>query len=1049
MDAGVLALARLREDRTLAVTSAVLLVLVAAGVAGLLALDAASREGAVRARIGQLAPDRASLTLATSTSEPVPAEGVASGEQDRAVRDDVARGLGDVPVTVRAAVRSAQLPVVAPQAQGATSVVLLVAQGLPDVADLVDGTWAGAPDQVALQADAAAALGLAVGDPLRLAAPDGPPDRAEHSVVVSGTWRVREGSRAAVGGDPLLLTGRQSTSAVGPAVPADPALLGDATRTWWVAPDVDRLDLASARRLPGATQAVVDAVRSDPRLPGARVRTGLTEDLPDVVRAAGAAGATGRVVLLLVGVVALTTVLVVAALLVQRRAGQAALLRSRGASWPQVAASTLVETGVLVLPALVLTAALAVADPGLRASAPALVGCALAAAAVLALPAVLAARRWEVVRENASGRRTGAARVGGELVVVVGAALALWQLRRQGGSTTLQDGGLLERADLVVVAAPVLGLLAGALVSARLVQPVSAAVARALTRRPGLPGLVAAWQTSRAPGPHVVAVLLVVVLVGTGVLVAGTAATRSAEHARVAARQVGADARVTTDRPGGADPLESAAQAAALADVAGVVGVTGVLVEPARTAAGPVTVVARTGDPRAVGDAVGPTVPTGGGVQVGWSASVRAGSQPPPGLPPDEVPAPAPSTLLVSAATWWLARSGYPLRLDLGTAPVTTVLDGIVTVERSAAVELPPPPAGPDDAWRLVAVDVGVSGLGAAAHEVAVRLLGLDAAGGPVEAAGASWSAQGTTVPAQALTGEQPAVRLDAPFLSAPTATVRVLAADLVGAGRELVPASVSREVLEASGAEVGDRLLVRRVQAVDTEVVAAVSGVAGVEGGAVVVDQRTLAEVDLAAGRDPSGPGQWEVALSGPSGSAARAAAAERLREAALGTGLPVRVVDRDRLQQDLAADPLTSGALRTGVLGAAVVGLLSLVGLLASGAVSARCRLRDDTVLAVLGADVGQQRRADLVRTVLLGALAVVAGVGTGWVVLVLTGPALVGDPTAPGRAAGVAAVVPAAAVAAVAALGALLSAVPALVRDPGARSGVAARMRFEEHS
>lgn len=322
MDGRSLAVARLREDRTLAATCAALLVLVAVGVAGLLALDAGSRDAAVRSRLEQLPPERASLTLALTTGDPVPADGVAAGEQDRAVREDVDRGLGDLPATVRAAARSDQLPVLAPRTPGATSLVLLVAEDLPGLAALVDGAWAAAHDEVALQADAASSLGVRVGDPLQVETADGP-----RSLVVAGTWRVRPAARAAVGGDPLLLTGRQSASAVGPAVPADPALLGAATRSWWVALDVPDLDLASARRLPRATQAVVDTVRADPRLPAARTSTGLVEDLPALVRAAGAAGATGRVVLLLVGVVALTAVLVVASLLVQRRSGHTALLR--------------------------------------------------------------------------------------------------------------------------------------------------------------------------------------------------------------------------------------------------------------------------------------------------------------------------------------------------------------------------------------------------------------------------------------------------------------------------------------------------------------------------------------------------------------------------------------------------------------------------------------------------------------------------------------------------------------------------------------------------
>ena len=1044
MDGRRLALARLRDDLPLSVACALLLALVACGVAGLLALDAQARDAAVRTRIAQLAPDRASLTVGTSTTDPVPADGVASGEEDRAVRDDVDRDLGDLPVTVRAAARSDQLAVTDPVAVGATDVVLLVAQDLPDLAALVDGGWAravatGEPSEVAVQADAAAALGVAVGDGLTVTGSDGAP----RELVVSGTWRVREGAGAAVGGDPLVLTGRQSASAVGPLVPADPALLGEAARTWWVTPDVERLDLDSARRLPGAVQSLVGTVRADPRLPAARTGTGLTEDLADVVRAAGAAGATGRVVLLLVTVTALTAVLVVASLLVQRRSGHTALLRARGASWPQVVWSTLVETALLVLPALVVAVVLAATVPTLRASAGALVVCALVAAVVLALPAVLAARRWEAVRENASGRRFAAARVGGELVVVAGAALSLWQLRRQGGITTVQDGGLLDRADLVVVAAPVLGLLAGALVTARVVQPVAAVAARALAERRSLPALVAAWQTSRAPGPYAVAVLLIVVLVGTGVLVVGTSATREAETRRVAQQQTGADVRVVTDRPVGANPAESVGVAAALGGVDGVVAVRGLLVEAASTSAGPVQVVARTSDPARVEEGAGPVVAAAGTVEVAWTVGVLSratisGVQPGDGLQPF-----ATDTQVV-ASTWWLSRSGYPLRLEVGSTALTSVLGETVTRSERGSVELPAPPAGPDDAWRLVAVDVAAAGLGGSDQSITVQVTGLSAGGGPVDPAGGSWSAQGTTASALAVASELPGLVVEVPFQWAPRVTARALATDVVAAAGAPVTATVTRGLLRASGAGVGERLLVRRVLALDAEVEAAVGDVDGVPGDVVVVDQRTLANKDLAAGRDPAAPGQWEVDLvQGPG----REAASARVADAAAGTGLPVRVVDREALAAALAADPLSGGALRTGLLGGVVVLLLALAGLVAGGAVSARRRLRDDTVLAVLGADARQQRRADLVRTLLVGALAVVAGLGTGYVVLVLTGPALVGDPTALGRPAGVPAQLPLVAVAGVAVLGAVLSAVPALVRDPAARTGVAARMRFEE--
>lgn len=1040
MDARQLAAARLRDDLALSVVSAVLLALVAGGVAGLLTLDEQTRDGAVRTRVGQLAPDRASLTVQVPGEQEV--DDLAGGELDHAVRDDLRRAYGDLPVTTTAAARS-QRPVVAPVAEGATSLVLLVAQDLDDRADLVDGGWPQGPDEASLQADAAAALGVGAGDRVQVEGEDGAPVE----VLVTGTWRVADDAAALVGGEPLLLTGRQSTSAVGPLVPADPALLGPAVRTWWTAPRPADLDLDTARRLPAATRAAVATIDRDPRLPAARTSTALDEELTAVAREAGAAGATGRVVLLLVALVSLTAVLVVSSLLVQRRAGHTALLRARGASWPQVVASTLLETAVVVLPSLLLAVVVAVLAPGTGA---ALAVAAVVAAVVLALPAVLAARRWEAVRQQASGRRLGAARAGGELVVVAGAVLAQWQLRRQDGAAALvdggsPDGGLLDRADLVVVAAPVLTVLAGALVAARLVAPAAALVARALRRRRDLPALMAAWQTSRAPGPHAVAVLLVVVLVATGVLLVGSAATREAELARVAERQVGADLLVTTDRPVGASGPESVAVATALADADGVADVLASRVDEASTPAGEVAFVQLASSP--VADL--PLSVGGGPAEVTWTASATASSTVPPAvvLGPGETFEPVPPLVQARAGALWLSGSGYPLRTDLGAVEVQTVLDtAVASPPLAATADLPPPPGGDDDGWQLVALDVDLGPSGPVEVRVRVEVTGVrSGAGDPVDGAGAAWeTGAGASVLADVLGGPLPGVDVVVPALSGPTA-VRLQQAAVQDATSGRLPVRVTPGLLRAAGAEVGGPLLVRRVQALQTEVTATTAPVAGVEGEAVVADLRTVAMVDLAAGRDPRAPTRWSVTLAAAPGTDGRDPGPAT--DAATSTSLHVEVLDRDRLLADLAADPVGVGAVRTGLLGGGVVLLLAVAGLLAGGTALARGRLRDDTVLAVLGADRGQQRRADLVRTTLVGALAVAAGLVTGVVVLVLSGPALVGDPTRVGRAAGVTAVVPVLPVLVVAAAGALLAALPALARDPRGRRSVAARMRLEE--
>lgn len=1033
MDARQLAAARLRDDLALSVVCSLLLVLVAGGVAGLVTLDGQTRDGAVRTRVTQLAPDRASLTVQVPGELAV--DDPAAAEQDAAVRDDLARAFGDLPVTTTAASRSSQRDVVAPVAEGATSLVLLVAEGLTDLADLVDGTWPQAPDEASLQADAATALGLAAGDRVQVEGDDGTPV----DLLVTGTWRVRDEAEARVGGEELLLTGRQSTTAVGPLVPADPALLGPASRTWWIAPRAGDLDLDAARRLPAATGAAVATIGRDPRLPAARTSTALDEDLTAVVREAGAAGAAGRVVLLLVALVSLTAVLVVSSLLVQRRAGHTALLRARGASWPQVVGSTLVETGVVVLPSLVVAVVVAVLAPGTGA---ALALAAVVAAAVLALPAVLSARRWEAVRQNASGRRLGAARVGGEVVVVAGAVLAQWQLRRQDGATAVPDDGLLDRADLVVVAAPVLTVLAGALVAARLVAPAAGLAARVLRRRRDLPALMAAWQTSRAPGPHAVAVLLVVVLVATGVLLVGSSATRDAELARVAERQVGADLLVTSERPTGPSGPEAAAVGAALVAADGVAGVRPSRVEEVSTSAGPVALVQVPGP---VPDDL-PLSLGGGTAEVTWTATATASSQQSP-LTPGEVLAPVPPVVQARADAFWLSGGGYPLRTDLGAVQVPSVLGAAVASEPvTARPELPPPPGGDDDAWQLVALDLDLGAPGAVEVRVRVEVVGVrDADGDAVDPAGAAWET-GLDARVLAVTsgGPLPGVDVVVPASSEPVA-LRVQQSSVQQAATGLLSVQVTPGLLRATGTEVGGPLLLRRVRALQTEVTATTDPVAGVEGEAVVADLRTLALVDLAAGREPRAPTRWSVTLAAPAGSPGRDPSAAAA--AATSTSLPVQVLDRDARLAALVADPVSAGAVRTGLLGGGVVLLLTVAGLLAGGTALARGRLRDDTVLAVLGADRGQQRRADLVRTALVGALAVAAGLLTGWVVLVLSGPALVGDPTRVGRAAGVDAVVPLVPVVVVAAGGALLAALPALARDPRGRRSVAARMRLED--
>ena len=248
--------------------------------------------------------------------------------------------------------------------------------------------------------------------------------------------------------------------------------------------------------------------------------------------------AVTRVSLVIVGlmlvVLAVTVLLLAARLLADRRAPEQTLMSSRGASGRQLLRLATLEAAVVALVTTLVSPWLAgllfqaitavgpLAEAGLHhdpGRPPSLwITCAVSSfvlAAVLLGP--LLRRRGSVVDAEQQlvrqDRRGGLARSGADLALLVLAGLAVWQLRAYRSPVVEAGPG---RIDPVLVAAPALLLLAGAVLALRLLPLVARAGERMAARSRSLVSPLAAWEVGRRPGRAAGAVLLLTLALAVG-----------------------------------------------------------------------------------------------------------------------------------------------------------------------------------------------------------------------------------------------------------------------------------------------------------------------------------------------------------------------------------------------------------------------------------------------------------------------------------------------------------------------------------------------------
>ncbi|MFI9488675.1 FtsX-like permease family protein [Promicromonospora sp. NPDC052451] len=879
-----------------------------------------------------------------------------------------------------------------------------------DGVTLVDGAWPAAADEAAVQADAAQAAGLAVGDTLRVGVDPDEPAATGTPVTVAATWRVTDPDDAVWLGDPAVLTGTDEAHP-GPVVVSEQVVAEldtDPFARWTVVPDVAALTpahLPALARLTGQAQGVLGE-DSDVAPRGLTVAGTLevtATDLADALRAADAVALVPLCLLALVGLVALVQV---ARLLAATREGEVSLLVSRGAAPGTVTTAAAVEGVLLALTAAaaggvaawaaLLLVARADAGAAVSLATPLVVALVVAVAASLVLVLVAALQAQAAVRRQVtdrSGRVRQVAALGTVVLTVAAAAVSLTQLLRYGSPLVTTPGG--ATTDPAAAAAPALVLAALAVVAMAVLGPATRLWAGLAGRSRGVVGPLAAWQVARRIVVYVVPVVLLVLAGGSAGLAGGYTGTAERLRADVDVLAVGADVRVTAPEsgrldavpylPGGSGPGDSAVASApalsatAYADSKPVTLLAlpaAALPQVVRAPGGVLDVQRLATDLSTDAFADAPALPDGvHDVTLTVRGSIRPldGWTEQPG-PPHELDA----ALVLATPDGTLAT--VPLgQLTAGDGTAGTL--GEAETEHALTGDVPPAPAG--QAWRVVGLDLDTRP-GWSAAELTLSVAGLVADGTPV--ADAAWT------PSETLDGAGLELSPDAP-----TGTAELtmpLGGAATGASRLRllttpdpgpVPLLASTSLTDTLGIAPGDTFELT-LGGTRLPVVAAAS--AGTVPGALdpyaaLLDRGALATLLVRDVSDPLLTSEVWLA-AGPPGGPAPAAAVTRLADEA--TAEAGRSAGREQAGVLTSGSGAADAAVPVRVsfwLAAAGATVLALAGVLAVAVATLRERRGEVVVLRAVGLGPVAQARSRVTELVTVGLAALVVGAVAGWAV------------------------------------------------------------------
>lgn len=418
-------------------------------------------------------------------------------------------------------------------------------------ADFESGTVAAGETEVAVQAEAAAELGLEVGDEVLL---------NEVPFTVSGTWRALDSLDPRWYGDETVVTG--GSERLGPFAITEEAwsrFSAQPTATWTVVPaSIDEFTATNRGSVTAAWDAAKDQWRGDiSEYESLDLQRRLARTLDEFgVRIEGLR-AIEPVAAVLVAGSALVVLSQLVQLLVATREQETALFWARGQSPGSIARRTALEVatsaalGAAVgVGAVVLWLALADALPqlyGVRSTA-AIVPAVVVVGAVLFAGVSSYRSALSVTTATKGGRGGGrvrrAAVPGVVILVSVAAALAVWQLRLYGSPLTPSATGA-SSIDPIAVVAPAAALVAVVLAALAAFPE----VVSLYSRRGGDAGVTThlsartlALHTGRVAAPLVVVALAV----GSATVGAAFSATWSQLFDRTADLHAGADIRVSS-----------------------------------------------------------------------------------------------------------------------------------------------------------------------------------------------------------------------------------------------------------------------------------------------------------------------------------------------------------------------------------------------------------------------------------------------------------------------------------------------------------------------
>jgi len=458
--------------------------------------------------------------------------------------------------------------------------------GIEQHATIAEGRWPETTSgtvETAISDASAELLGISVGDELTLS--NRRDVGVETTIRLVGIFHITDASDPFWWDDEQVLVGvkeGQSFTTYGPFIvtPAtffSPAVTPSSSQVIWrIYPVVEQLQVNEIAQLRSNVNNLAGRLESDLNV---RNRITVDTDLANILRRAERSllvTRTGVMILTLqLAILAGYALVLTAGLLVEQRRVETALLRSRGASNGQIAAMALMEGLLLAVPAAIAGPLIAAATLRLlnvagpltaidlrlqpQISSLAYLLSALAAVAcvvALVLPAGLTARTFIEARSGAGreGARGIAQRGGIDLALLAVGVLGFWQLRRYGAPITETVQGRLG-LDPFLVAAPAIGMLAGAVAALRIIPLGARAIDRMVVRTRGLIASLGVWQVARRPARYARAALLLILALSIGLFAVSYTATWRRSQIDQAAFQVGSDFRVTPDlRTGTAIP---------------------------------------------------------------------------------------------------------------------------------------------------------------------------------------------------------------------------------------------------------------------------------------------------------------------------------------------------------------------------------------------------------------------------------------------------------------------------------------------------------------